>query len=163
MILVGLRIRIEGFWACKISEEYKNTDFRILDIHPSRDSSRGLIEVVGKQDLKKIRQSLSNKEGITRVENLLDRPDAKLISFYFKHGPLGEIIAQYYTEKLTELIKSNIIKSITLLNMEVPCCFGLQHVIETAVRNSGKVVPIKQTIITIKGQKQQPLEAKAHL
>lgn len=62
--------------------------------------------------------------------------------------------AQYYVEKLTELIKKNNIKSITLVNMEVPCCFGLQRIVEEAVGKSGKIMPIRQTVITIRGEKQ---------
>lgn len=62
--------------------------------------------------------------------------------------------ADFYVEKLTELLKKNTIKSITLVNMEVPCCFGLQRIVEEAVKNSGKVLPIRQTVITIRGEKQ---------
>lgn len=61
---------------------------------------------------------------------------------------------QYYTEKLADILKSNSIKSITLINMEVPCCFGLQHLTEEAIKKSGKTIPLGQTIITIKGEKQ---------
>jgi len=63
--------------------------------------------------------------------------------------------AQYYLEKLTEILKSNEVKSIALVNMEVPCCFGLQHVTEEAIRRSGKAVPLRQTVITAKGEKLQ--------
>ena len=38
--------------------------------------------------------------------------------------------------------------------MEVPCCFGLQNIAENAIRNSGKMIPLRQTIITISGEKQ---------
>ncbi len=62
--------------------------------------------------------------------------------------------AEFYADKLTELIKRNNIKSITLVNMEVPCCFGLQRIVEDAVQRSGKVLPIRQTVITIRGEKQ---------
>jgi NAD-dependent dihydropyrimidine dehydrogenase PreA subunit len=62
--------------------------------------------------------------------------------------------ADYYVEKLTDLIKKNNIKSITLVNMEVPCCFGLQRIVEEAVGKAGKVLPIRQTVITIRGDKQ---------
>lgn len=62
--------------------------------------------------------------------------------------------ADFYVEKLTELIKKNSLKSITLVNMEVPCCFGLQRIVEEAVKKSGKVLPIRQTVITIRGEKQ---------
>ncbi len=62
--------------------------------------------------------------------------------------------AKFYEDKLTELLKKNNIKSITLVNMEVPCCFGLQRIVEEAVARSGKVLPIRQTVITIRGEKQ---------
>ncbi len=62
--------------------------------------------------------------------------------------------AGFYVDKLTEMFKKNNIKGITLVNMEVPCCFGLQRIVEEAVTRSGKVVPIKQTVITIRGEKQ---------
>jgi len=60
----------------------------------------------------------------------------------------------FYIDKLTELIKTSNIKSITLVNMEVPCCFGLQRIVEEAVKKSGEVLPIRQTVITIRGEKQ---------
>jgi Pyruvate/2-oxoacid:ferredoxin oxidoreductase delta subunit len=62
--------------------------------------------------------------------------------------------AEFYVDKLTELLKKNNIKSITLVNMEVPCCFGLQRIVEEAVARSGKALPIRQTVITIRGEKQ---------
>ncbi len=62
--------------------------------------------------------------------------------------------AESYVDKLAEMLKKNNIKSITLVNMEVPCCFGLQRIVEEAVARSGKVLPIRQTVITIRGEKQ---------
>ena len=62
--------------------------------------------------------------------------------------------SQYYTEKLTDILRLNNIKSVTLVNMEVPCCFGLQNITEEAIRKSGKIIPLRQTIVTIKGEKQ---------
>lgn len=61
---------------------------------------------------------------------------------------------EFYVDKLTELLKKNNIKNITLVNMEVPCCFGLQRIVKEAVARSGKVLPIKQSVITIRGEKQ---------
>ena len=46
-----------------------------------------------------------------------------------------------YSEKLTEIIRSNDIKSVTVLRMEVPCCGGLEHAAITALKNSGKFIP----------------------
>jgi ferredoxin len=60
---------------------------------------------------------------------------------------------KYYEEKLTDILKFNSIKSITIVNMEVPCCFGLQNIAENAIKNSGKTIPLRQTIIKISGEK----------
>ncbi len=52
-----------------------------------------------------------------------------------------------YTDKLTDIIKHNNIKSITVLRMEVPCCGGIVHAVKNALINSGKMIP--WNIITI--------------
>lgn len=52
-----------------------------------------------------------------------------------------------YTNKLTEIIKNNDIKSIKIARMEVPCCAGLVHATTQALKNSGKMIPWQ--IITI--------------
>jgi Fe-S-cluster-containing hydrogenase component 2 len=46
-----------------------------------------------------------------------------------------------YAEKLTEIIASNDIKSLTVVRMEVPCCAGIEHAAVTALKNSGKFMP----------------------
>ena len=61
---------------------------------------------------------------------------------------------EHYIEKLTDILKMNNIKSITLVNMEVPCCFGLQQIAEEGIKNSGRILPLRQTIISIHGEKQ---------
>ena len=43
-----------------------------------------------------------------------------------------------YSEKLTEIIAANDIKSVTLVRMEVPCCGGLEQAAIKALKNSGK-------------------------
>ena len=59
--------------------------------------------------------------------------------------------AQFYKEKLTEIFKTNSIKSITLPHMEVPCCFGLVKATEDAIAGSGKKIPLKKVKIGIRG------------
>ena len=59
---------------------------------------------------------------------------------------------QYYEEKLTEIFKSNSIKSITVPYMEVPCCFGLVKATENAIAASGKNIPFKKIKIGIRGE-----------
>ena len=56
-----------------------------------------------------------------------------------------------YTEKLTEIIKSNDIRDVTIVRMEVPCCGGLQRAAENALRNSGKFIPWRVVTISRNG------------
>ena len=46
-----------------------------------------------------------------------------------------------YAEKLTEIIRLNDIREVTVVRMEVPCCGGIQRAVETALQNSGKFIP----------------------
>ena len=57
-----------------------------------------------------------------------------------------------YTEKLTEIIKNNNIRSVTIVRMEVPCCGGLQRAAENALRNSGKFIPWQVVTISRDGR-----------
>ena len=59
---------------------------------------------------------------------------------------------QYYKEKLTEIFKSNSIKSVTVPYMEVPGCFGLVKAAEDAIAASGKNIPLKKIKIGIRGE-----------
>ncbi len=58
---------------------------------------------------------------------------------------------QFYKEKLAEIFKMNSIKSVTILHMEVPCCFGLVMATEEALASSGKKIPLKKIKIGIRG------------
>ena len=57
-----------------------------------------------------------------------------------------------YSEKLTEIIRNNDIKSVTVVRMEVPCCGGLEHAAVTALKNSGKFIPWNVVTISIYGK-----------
>ncbi len=59
--------------------------------------------------------------------------------------------AAYYEEKLTQTFRQNTIRSITILHMEVPCCFGMVQIVQNALAASGKNIPIEDITITIKG------------
>lgn len=61
--------------------------------------------------------------------------------------------AEFYTKKITQIVKDNTIKSITCVHMEVPCCFGLVTILRDAIANSGKTIPFKEVTISIKGEK----------
>jgi NAD-dependent dihydropyrimidine dehydrogenase PreA subunit len=59
----------------------------------------------------------------------------------------------YYKEKISEILNTSSIKSITYAHMEVPCCSGLIGIIEEAIVESGKKAPFKEVVIGIKGQR----------
>ncbi|MEE1312161.1 MAG: 4Fe-4S binding protein [Lachnospiraceae bacterium] len=57
-----------------------------------------------------------------------------------------------YTEKLTQIITNNDIKSLTIVRMEVPCCGGIEHAATQALKNSGKFIPWQVVTITTDGK-----------
>lgn len=56
-----------------------------------------------------------------------------------------------YIEKLTEILKYNNIKSVTVLFMEVPCCFGTVKIVKDALKGLGKNIPLKDVKISLNG------------
>lgn len=56
-----------------------------------------------------------------------------------------------YSEKLTEIIRQNDIKSVTVVRMEVPCCAGIERAVVTALKNSGKFIPWQAATISTDG------------
>ena len=61
----------------------------------------------------------------------------------------------FYEKKLTELFRQSKIRSVIVVNMEVPCCNGLYRITKEALQRSGKNIPIKQIIIDMKGERKQ--------
>lgn len=61
--------------------------------------------------------------------------------------------AKSYQEKITQILKDNKIKSVTCAHMEVPCCFGLVHLVKSAIEASGRKIAYKDVTIGIKGDK----------
>jgi hypothetical protein len=58
-----------------------------------------------------------------------------------------------YLEKLTEIFRKNDISSITVAIMEVPCCQGLLRLVQKALKDSGKKMPITVETISVKGER----------
>lgn len=57
-----------------------------------------------------------------------------------------------YSEKLTQIIKNNDIKSVAIVRMEVPCCGGLENAAKKAIQDSGKFLPWQVHTISIDGK-----------
>ncbi len=57
-----------------------------------------------------------------------------------------------YSEKLTEIFRSNEIASVTIVRMEVPCCQGLEVAARKALRSSGKLIPWQTVTVSVDGR-----------
>ena len=57
-----------------------------------------------------------------------------------------------YSEKLTEILRENDIKSVTIVRMEVPCCGGLEMAAKKALQASGKFIPWQVVTISLDGR-----------
>ena len=57
-----------------------------------------------------------------------------------------------YVEKLTIMIDTAKLNTITVMMMEVPCCGGLLQMVKTALSSASGKVPVKKIIVGINGQ-----------
>ena len=57
-----------------------------------------------------------------------------------------------YSEKLTQILSDNDIRSLTIVRMEVPCCGGLEMAAKKALQASGKFIPWQVVTISTDGR-----------
>ena len=57
-----------------------------------------------------------------------------------------------YAEKLTEILRNNAIRSVTVVRMEVPCCGGMENAVKRALQLSGKSIPCNVVTISTDGR-----------
>jgi ferredoxin len=57
-----------------------------------------------------------------------------------------------YVEKLAELFAAQKIKSLSLVHMQVPCCFGLRMLAQQALEKSGVQIPTTDYTISLEGE-----------
>ena len=57
-----------------------------------------------------------------------------------------------YSVKLTEILKNNDIRSVTVVKMEVPCCGGLEFAAAKALKQSEKRLPFSVVTLSVNGQ-----------
>lgn len=57
-----------------------------------------------------------------------------------------------YVNKIEQIIKGSNIKSLMVIHMTVPCCYGLIHIAKEALSKSGKDIPFKAVVIGIRGE-----------
>ena len=58
-----------------------------------------------------------------------------------------------YVDKLTAIFLQNDIKSVTVPIMEVPCCRGLDIMVQQALAASGKDIPLETVIVGVNGER----------
>jgi NAD-dependent dihydropyrimidine dehydrogenase PreA subunit len=57
-----------------------------------------------------------------------------------------------YTEKRAAILKTNTIKSLVIVRMEVPCCAGIANAAIAALKESGKMIPWRVVTISTNGE-----------
>lgn len=57
-----------------------------------------------------------------------------------------------YSEKLTQILQNNNIKSVTVVRMEVPCCGGIANAVVKSLQNCGKMIPWQIVTVSTDGQ-----------
>ena len=57
-----------------------------------------------------------------------------------------------YSVKLTEILKNNDVRSVTVVRMEVPCCGGIEFAVKKALQASGKLLPWSVVTISTDGK-----------
>ncbi len=57
-----------------------------------------------------------------------------------------------YSVKLTEILKNNDIRSVTVVRMEVPCCGGIEFAVKNALQASEKLIPWQVVTISTDGR-----------
>lgn len=61
--------------------------------------------------------------------------------------------ADAYIEKIAQIIKTGKLKSLKIVHMEVPCCFGLTHIVQEAMKKAGADIPLEAVKIGINGER----------
>jgi ferredoxin len=59
---------------------------------------------------------------------------------------------QGYVDKFTDIFRSANIKSVTVLDMEVPCCSALPKIVKRGMELAGKSVPLEEVVISARGE-----------
>ncbi len=57
-----------------------------------------------------------------------------------------------YVEKLTVMIDTAKVNTITVMMMEVPCCGGLMQMVRAAMARASRKVPVKAIMVSIDGK-----------
>jgi NAD-dependent dihydropyrimidine dehydrogenase PreA subunit len=59
--------------------------------------------------------------------------------------------APQYIKKFAEIFSAADIKSVTVLEMEVPCCSALPGIVKKGMEEAGKKIPLEEVVIGVRG------------
>lgn len=62
--------------------------------------------------------------------------------------------ADFYVDKLADILRSNTVRSLTVVHMEVPCCSGLTRVAREAIARAGTGLSFDDVTISLRGEVQ---------
>jgi NAD-dependent dihydropyrimidine dehydrogenase PreA subunit len=65
--------------------------------------------------------------------------------------------ARAHAERLAELFRVSSPRTVTVVHMEVPCCFGLTSLVEQAASQAGLEAPVTDVVITVDGSRSERL------
>lgn len=57
-----------------------------------------------------------------------------------------------YVDKLAAMVVQAAVASVTVVQMEVPCCGGLYRLVEAALEAAGRRIPLERVVISIQGR-----------
>jgi len=142
---------------------------RVMDLRDSGDKSDGITEDVSADQRSELRQWPVQIHLVPVNAPYFDGADLLIAAdcVPFAHGNFhrdilkGKILlvgcpklddAGFYRDKITEILKENNIKSVTIVHMEVPCCFGLVKLVNDALTGSGKKIRLEDITVKVNGE-----------
>ena len=139
-----------------VMADNKSADEELL-----RNKLDAVVAVLQKEDLE---QQAKNNEIIEIVTPIFDFSLMAKLSLGKKYWPgltkekkdiFAELfikrLKESYLEKMTELLNTNNLQSLTVLHMEVPCCSGLTHIATEAIAGSDTKMQFKDVTIDLRG------------
>ena len=58
----------------------------------------------------------------------------------------------FFSDRLNKILELNDVNSLTAVHMDAPCCKGFSDMVMTAIRKSGKDIPLRMTTVFTEGE-----------
>jgi Pyruvate/2-oxoacid:ferredoxin oxidoreductase delta subunit len=59
---------------------------------------------------------------------------------------------QEYMKKFAEIFRTADIRSVTIIDMEVPCCSAMPAIVQKGIQEAGKNITIEEVVISVRGE-----------